>query len=124
MAAGVAAAAIILAVPFGPPAGAGAGWAGTGEATAVGRGCDHDGLSTALATIFEPAIGYTVVAVKVSGIDPGCAGHHVSVALTDGSGAVSSQGGPVVVPAGGGAVQVPVGPLAVATAAKVHTLLD
>jgi hypothetical protein len=124
MAGGVAAAAIVLALPFGPPVGAGAGWAGTGEAMAAGPGCDHDGLGTALAPVFEPAVGYTVVAVTVSGIDPACGGHHVSVALTDGSGAVSSQGGPVVVPAGGGAVQVPVGPVAVASAAKVHTLLD
>jgi len=123
-AAGVAATAIVLAVPFGPTAGIGAGWAATGEVTAVGRGCDHDGLGTALEPVFDPAVGYTVVAVEVSGIDPQCAGHHLSVALTDGSGAVSTQGGPVVVPARGGAVQVPVQPLAVATAAKVHTLLD
>jgi hypothetical protein len=124
MAAGVAAAAVVLAVPFGPTVGIGAGWAATGgEATAAGE-CDHDGLGTTLAPVFEPATGYTVVGVEVSGIDPHCAGHHVSVALTDGSGAVSSEGGPVVVPAGGGAVPVPVRPLAVATAVKVHTLLD
>jgi hypothetical protein len=123
MAAGLVAAAIVLAVPFGPAVGIGAGWAAPGEATTVGE-CDHDGLGTALAPVFEPATGYIVVAVEVSGMDPRCAGHHVSVALTDGSGAVSSQGGPVVVPPGGGAVRVPVRPLPVATAAKVHTLLD
>ena len=126
LAAGVATAAavMVLALPVGPTVGIGAAWAATGEKTMVAQGCDHDGLGTKLVPVFEPAAGYIVVAVEVSGIDPRCGGHRVSVALTDGSGAVSSQGGPVVVPAGGGAVQVPVGPLAVATAAKVHTLLD
>jgi hypothetical protein len=124
MAAGVAAGVIVSAIPFGPPGGTGAGWTGTAAATVPGRGCDHDGLDTALVPVFEPAVGYSVVAVKISGIDSTCGGHHVSVALTDGSGAVSSQGGPVVVPDGGGALQVPVGPLAVASAVKVHTLLD
>jgi hypothetical protein len=86
--------------------------------------CDHDGVGTAAQSAFEPAVGYVVVAIEVSGLDARCAGHHVTVALTDESGGVSSQSLPVRVPAGGGSVTVPVPPVQVAALARVHTLVD
>ena len=122
MAAGVAAAAAaVLALPA-PTAVLGAMWS-PGSAAGLAA-CDHDGLGTALRPAFEPAVGYTVVAVEVSGIDSHCAGRHVTVALTDQSGAVAAQSAPAVVPPGGGSVALGVPPVAVAVAVKVHTLLQ
>jgi hypothetical protein len=121
-----AAAAALVAVAWVPDPGAGidAVWAATGQEAFSATGCDNDGLGTALQPVFQAATGYTVVAVEVSGIHARCAGQHVSVALTDQSGAVSSQGGPALVPAGGGTVTVTVRPVAVSAAARVHALIN
>jgi hypothetical protein len=127
LAAGVAASAAVVALSFlpGRTAGLGGAWAAAGQETlGGGSGCDHDGLATALRTAFAPTVGYTVVAVDVSGLDARCAGHLVSVALTDQSGAVASVSQPVAVPPGGGSVTVPVPPAAVTMAARVHTLVN
>lgn len=125
-AAAVAAAAVaVLAVPQrGPMAEFRAAWGAVGQEALEGQGCDRDGVLTALQPVFEPSTGYAVVAVEVSGIDPGCAGHHISVALTDGSAAVAAQSEQAIVPPGGGPVTLPVPLVAVEKVAKVHTLLD
>jgi hypothetical protein len=87
-------------------------------------GCDRDGVGTTLRTAFDAGIGYTVTAVVVDGIDGRCAGHQLSVALTDAAGRMAAQGGPLPVPAGGGPVAVPVPTIPVESVARVHTLLD
>jgi hypothetical protein len=123
--AGLAAAAVaVVASPLGQPAGLGAAWAAAGAESTLGGTCDHDGLATALQHSFVPTVGYMVAAVEVSGIDARCAGHHVSVALTDEFGAVSSESAEVLVPSGGGSVTVPVPPVRVTALARVHTLID
>jgi hypothetical protein len=102
---------------------------GLATASSVGRaegsapGCDHDGLGTSLRTAFDAAIGYTVTAVVVDGIDGRCAGHQLGVALTDLAGRVSTQGGPLPVPAGSRSLIVPVPEIPVEEVARVHTLL-
>jgi hypothetical protein len=125
--AGVAASAAVVALTSVP--GQTAGFSGVSggarqEIIGSGSGCDHDGLVTATRTAFTPTIGYTIVAVDVSGVDPRCAGHQVSVGLTDQFGAVVAVSRPTPVPPGGGTVTVALPPVAVVTAAKVHTLLD
>jgi hypothetical protein len=122
----VASAAVIVLTPVpGPTAGLRGGWATAGQDVAgIGTGCDRGGLGTALRTAFAPGVGYTVVAVDVTGIDAGCAGHEVSVALTDNLGSVVSASQPTPVPPGGGTVTVPLPPAAVALAARVHTLIN
>jgi hypothetical protein len=96
----------------------GAATAGDGASVAT---CLRRGVRAALRTGFDPALGYVVTAVAVDGISTRCAGHRLSVALTDATGAVAAQAGPLVVPAGGGTFTVPVPPMAVETVAKVHT---
>jgi hypothetical protein len=123
LAAAAAGAAVVALVPAGSPAGLGAAWAAAGRETAA-AGCDLDGVGTALRTAFDPVLGYMVVAVAVDGIDARCAGHGLSVALTDGPGMVSAQGGPTLVPPGGGGMTVVVPPVAADAVARVHTLLD
>ncbi len=121
--AAIAATVLVLTSANAPRSGPGAAWAAPGH-QAAGAGCDHDGVQTALRTAFDPAVGYTVVAVAVDGIAWRCSGHRLSVALTDESGAVSAQGGPLVVPPGGRELTVAVPPVAAASAARVHALLE
>lgn len=122
-AAGVAAAAIaVLASPPGPTARS--AWAAAGDPTTLAQACDDDGVGTSPRPTFQPALGYVVAAVEVTGLDVGCAGRHVTVALTDGVGALSSQSAPVVIPPGGGSLTVSVPPVPVAALAKVHLLVD
>ena len=125
-AAGAAAALAVMVLGPGalPPGGPGAVGAATGRDAALGTGCDRDGVRTSLRTAFSPSVGYVVNAVVVDGIDPGCAGHRLSVAVTGPSGAVSAQGGPVVVAPGGGEAAVAVPPVPAEAAARIHTLLD
>ena len=99
-------------------------WAGSGQDGTLGSGCDRDGVGTALRTAFSPSAGYVVNAVVVDGIDPRCAGHRLSVAVTGPAGAVSTQGGPVIVAPGGGQALLGVPPVAAEAAARIHTLLD
>jgi hypothetical protein len=94
------------------------------RAGASASGCDHDGVDTTLRTSFDAAVGYTVTAVAVDGIDARCAGHHLSVALTDAAGRVAAQGAPLPVPVGGGSMTVPVPTMPVEAVGRVHTLLD
>jgi hypothetical protein len=127
LAAGAAATGAVLALtPLSEPsARVGAVWAAAGnDRLGAGSGCDHDGLGTVLRTAFAPAVGYTVVAVEVNGVNSGCAGHHVSVTLSGGSGPVGVPSQPVSVPPGGGTVTVPLVPVAVAEAARVDVLVD
>jgi hypothetical protein len=101
------------------------GAAGAGDGPSLTT-CHRQGVRAALRTGFDPALGYvvTAVAVDVDGIGTGCAGHRLSVALTDATGTVAVQAGPLAMPASGGTFTVPVPPVAVETVAKVHTLLE
>jgi hypothetical protein len=110
------------AAALGVDVGPGAGPLRFGSTSAAS--CDPDGLRTAFSTAFDPGLGYVVTAVSVTGIDAACAGHRLSVALTDAQGAVAAQGGPVAVPVGGVSFSVPTGPVPVGVIARVDTLLE
>ena len=123
MLAGTAAAlaGVVASAALGLPTGLAA--ASLGRAEGSVPGCDLDGLGTSLRTAFDAAIGYTVTAVVVDGIDGRCAGHQLGVALTDLAGRVATQGGPLPVPAGSHSLVVPVPEIPVEVVARVHTLL-
>lgn len=122
-----AAAAIALAVSSvagWPSVGLGDAWAATSPGAGRVSGCDHDGVAGAVRTAFQPGVGYSVVGVTVSGIDPACAGHWLSVTLADEAADPAAEVGPTLIPPGGGSVTVVVQPVAVEAAEKVYTLIN
>jgi hypothetical protein len=101
----------------------GMGAASVGSGRTSGASCDLDGLRTGFGTAFDAGVGYVITAAWVAGIDAACAGHHLSVILTDTGGAVVGHGPSVLIPAGGGSVTIPLKPMVAATVSRLDTLM-
>lgn len=94
---------------------------GTGQASA--GPCDPGGVGVSWSTGTDPALGYTVASVTVTGIDTAaCNGLPLSVSLTDPGNQRLGGGGPVTVNAASMAVPVS-GTVPAAPVARVHVLI-